>query len=1061
MGTHGNDPAPNSAERVRPDLPRGEFGTPAPGVATQPLGDGAPAAAPVGDAAGRYQLLDEIARGGMGVVYRATDAALGREVAVKVLREQIAPDSAIARRFVDEARIAGQLQHPGIPPMHDVGAGSDGRPFLVMKLIKGRTLDQLLQDRPDPTADRGRFVAIFEQVCQAVAYAHAHKVIHRDLKPHNVMVGAFAEVQVMDWGLAKVLSGSPRPASPADETVGTEIRSLREDGGAPTHAGSVLGTPAFMAPEQAVGAVDQVDEQSDVFGLGGLLAVILTGRPPFAGDTAESTRLLAARGKVEDCFGRLDGCGAEPDLVALCKRCLAPEKADRPRNAGEVAQAVAALRAAADERARQAELDRVRAEGERAKAEAEAREQRKRRRVQAALGTALLVAVAVVALVLSWEQRQAADRERQRAGARDAARQGLESALDRAAAAFPPNRLADVDAALDRAAELLDAAEAPDLRQRYDDLRADRATVAELDRVWARANAIVDERVPGVIRRAGDLRADEEAARAGYAAALTARGLTVGPAGVEGAAALIARSAARDRFIAALDDWLPLAAPADRPWLCDLLARLDPDAERNDIRRAYAEPERLRTLFSRPPSEGALRLAARAAISPAVPDAPALPVLRAAVVRHPDDFLTQHAAGLRTVRANPLEAAGYFQAASSLRPNNLAAVYNLGVAWHQSGRPQEAAPHYLRAIELDPGYASAYLNLADVIKMGADPAPAVAYFRRQIEQNDGSAMAHFGLGMALRDRDPKAAATAFRDCLARDDTLAIAHNYLGYVLHGLRQRDECMRCYRRAIELDPTFAFPHYNLGLALRENRDVAGAIAEFRTALKLFPEHTWSHLELGRTLAAKREWREAADHLRRVIEIDPSFGEGYYLLGQVLLADGKAAEAADVYRRYVRQYPNLPLAYDSLLLALVRKGENAAAVRAYYEAVSRANPTWPDAVRRNLRYNAACAAVLAGTGAGQDAPAPADRVAFRQQALGWLRAEFESYKKDSEAQPASRPAIREKMKHWLSDGDLAPTREPAALAQLPQAERDAWIQLWADVRRLQADTAPPRPTK
>src|SRR5262249_38149978 len=149
--------------------------------------------------AGRYALGAEIARGGMGVIYRVADTVLRREVAVKVLQERFAPDSNTARRFADEARITGQLQHPGIPPVHALGTLPDGRPFLAMKLIKGDTLDDLLKQRPDPSADRGRFVAAFEQVCQAVAYAHAHGVIHRDLKPANVMVGSFGEVQVMDW----------------------------------------------------------------------------------------------------------------------------------------------------------------------------------------------------------------------------------------------------------------------------------------------------------------------------------------------------------------------------------------------------------------------------------------------------------------------------------------------------------------------------------------------------------------------------------------------------------------------------------------------------------------------------------------------------------------------------------------------------------------------------------------------------------------------------------------------------------------------------------------------
>src|SRR5262245_23764666 len=127
----------------------------------------------------RYFLADEIARGGMGVIHRGIDTVLGREVAVKVLQEKYVPGSGTARRFADEARITGQLQHPNIPAVHDLGVLPDGRPFLAMKLIKGETLEDLLKGRADPAEGRGRFVAAFEQVCQAVAYAHAHDVIHR------------------------------------------------------------------------------------------------------------------------------------------------------------------------------------------------------------------------------------------------------------------------------------------------------------------------------------------------------------------------------------------------------------------------------------------------------------------------------------------------------------------------------------------------------------------------------------------------------------------------------------------------------------------------------------------------------------------------------------------------------------------------------------------------------------------------------------------------------------------------------------------------------------------
>jgi serine/threonine protein kinase len=196
-------------------------------------------------AADRYELREPIGRGGMGVVFRAFDRELERDVAVKVLHAH-APGA--AQRLLQEARILARLEHPGILPIHDVGTLSDGRVFYVMKLVVGRRLDQHLAGG-SALAERLR---VFERLCDAVAFAHAHGVIHRDVKPENVMIGAFGEVLVLDWGVAKA-------------------RDM-----APEH-GSILGTPEYMAPEQAAGA--QVDERADVFALGGILAFLLCGEP--------------------------------------------------------------------------------------------------------------------------------------------------------------------------------------------------------------------------------------------------------------------------------------------------------------------------------------------------------------------------------------------------------------------------------------------------------------------------------------------------------------------------------------------------------------------------------------------------------------------------------------------------------------------------------------------------------------------------------------------------------------------------------------------------------------
>jgi serine/threonine protein kinase len=407
-----------------------------------------------------FALLAEVGRGGMGVVFRAKDLELDREVAVKLLLPKYGVGSTTARRFVGEARITAQLQHPGIPPVYRVGELPDGRPFLAMKLIKGQTLDVLLKADPGSAgaspSQSSRWLGTFEAVCQAVGYAHAHGVIHRDLKPANVMVGAFGEVQVMDWGLAKVLdwnrdrpgAGGPDPDPDATATPCTEVKSLR-DTDLLTQHGSILGTPAFMAPEQAIGAVDQIDRQTDVFGLGAILCSLLTGKPPYVSESAESTRQLAARAKLDDAFARLQSCGAEPDLIALCKRCLSAEKPDRPADASELAAAVAALRAAADDRARKAEIDRE-------KATVKAAEQTKRRRVVQWAGgvTAAVLLAGVIGTAVGLVQARAAEsREKDRANGEAEARRKEQVAKDAAVTAADLERLAKEKAVKAAAAE--------------------------------------------------------------------------------------------------------------------------------------------------------------------------------------------------------------------------------------------------------------------------------------------------------------------------------------------------------------------------------------------------------------------------------------------------------------------------------------------------------------------------------------------------------------------------------------------------------------------------------
>jgi serine/threonine-protein kinase len=345
----------------------------APDASATPLPDPGPAPtikpAPEGTLmAEPYRVVGEVGRGGIGVVLQARDLTLGREVAVKILQPRHQANPAAVARFTREAKIAAQLQHPGIVPVYAAGQDELDRPFIAMKLLKGSSLDDLLSRRKQLDERRPYFIRIFEQVCQTMAYAHSRGVIHRDLKPGNVMVGAFGEVQIIDWGFARVLA-----TPPAEEKRDLELLDAAlspEESSQLSVAGAPIGTPAYMAPEQALGDLKALDERTDVFCLGSILCEILTGEPTHASSSVREVMEAAKKGDVAAARHRLDRSGSEPELLALAKDCLQPDKTRRPKDAAAVAERVTAWLQAVEERARKAE---VRAVEERARAAAERR----------------------------------------------------------------------------------------------------------------------------------------------------------------------------------------------------------------------------------------------------------------------------------------------------------------------------------------------------------------------------------------------------------------------------------------------------------------------------------------------------------------------------------------------------------------------------------------------------------------------------------------------------------------------------------------------------------------
>jgi len=292
------------------------------------------------DQAQRYTVLGELGRGGMGVALRVFDTVLRRELAMKVLANEalaVADREEITRRFVDEARVTGCLQHPGIVPVHDLHADASGRIFFTMPIIAGIDFHEVIRRvaAGDPEWPLLRAVGVLLKVCDAVAFAHSRGVLHRDLTPANVRIGTFGEVHVIDWGLAKVLGrdppAAPRPPSPPPRGLRRWRRHRDHDVPPATMYGTVLGTPSYMPPEQAEGRLDEMSPRSDVYAIGALLYHLLTGVAPFTSQkrTLPPERILrlVRRGKPP-AIDRLNRA-APPELVAIAQKAMQRDLANR------------------------------------------------------------------------------------------------------------------------------------------------------------------------------------------------------------------------------------------------------------------------------------------------------------------------------------------------------------------------------------------------------------------------------------------------------------------------------------------------------------------------------------------------------------------------------------------------------------------------------------------------------------------------------------------------------------------------------------------------------------
>jgi tetratricopeptide (TPR) repeat protein len=635
--------------------------------------------------------------------------------------------------------------------------------------------------------------------------------------------------------------------------------------------------------------------------------------------------LKAAQADLADCFARLDGCEAESELTALCKRCLSPRPADRPADAGHVASAVAGLRHAAEERARRAELDHVRAEGEKAAAELKAAEQHKRRRVQQALALAVGLLLLVGVAFGWWHAEQG-----RLAGERLARNAEAEAVLlDQCEQALRAGDTIRGAVALEAAGRRSSEGGGEELAARLEQCERDLAVLRELDAIDRFRWATVENKY-----------ADEVAVAVRCREALNRFGAGLDAASVEEVAARVSASAVRPRLTAALDRMLR----TDRsPRIRAALRTIDPDPYRDAIRdavhrqdlAAVAKLARQPAALEQPP-EFAAFLGEIAAVGLER----RRELLGAAVRRRPGDLGLLMALGAAYPEQDPTwseERSRWYQAAVAVAPGNGSAHIGLGRCRLSRNDLDGGIAALREAVRLDPGYARAHCHLALALWVKKDLAGAVAECKEAIRLDPRDSWAHNTLGLALWARkDLEGAVAAFKEGIRLHAAYAAPRANLGGVLSMKKDLEGAVAAYRDAVRAEPWDAGSHYVLGLALLEKKDLAGAVVALKEAVRLRPEAAVWHYFLGNALRDAGRFDEAEQAYREAVRLDGNRpGDALDALARLLESRGNREGAIVLYRKKVVLAPGNASAHYNLGVALLDGNDLAGAVAALREAV------------------------------------------------------------------------------------------------------------------------------
>jgi serine/threonine protein kinase/Flp pilus assembly protein TadD len=1078
-------------------------------------------------ALGDFRIVRQVGRGGMGVVYEAEQLSMRRRVALKVLPFAAALDARALQRFKNEAQAAGHLQHTNIVPVYSVGC-ERGVHFYAMQYVEGQTLAALIADlgrhsnraAAEPPVATGPYVpstepaavatqpvaglstmhshrepAFFRAVAQlaiqaAEALEHAHQmgVVHRDIKPGNLMVDGRGNLWVTDFGLAQFQTDA----------------SL-------TVSGDLIGTVRYMSPEQALAKRILIDHRTDIYSLGVTLYELLTLRPAFAGkDRQELLRQITFE---EPCRPRRLNRALPPELETIVLKAMEKNPADR----------YATAQALADDLRRWLEDKPIQARRPSLVQRARKWGQRHRAMVRTA-AVCLLVTLAVLAGSVGWVVRDQAAR-------RTETEREANAALEEAAQWQRERRRPEALAAARRAAWMTETGNArAAFRQRVQARRADLELVAELEEARLQMTAVKEE---------GNF--DFELGDRLFAQAFQRAGLDVEVLPVEEAAERVRQSSVAVELAAALDHWVLTRqhikgqSPSSWQHLLRVARGADPDAWRDPMRQALERADK-QALFDLAGSEEVGRQPSLTLDSLA--DAllrmeaaePAQALLQQAWQEHADDFWVNHHLAKAFMNAQPPrwdEAIRFCTAAVVLRPQSPGAHNNLGVALHEKGRLDEAIAECRESIRLKKDYPGAHNNLGAALHDKGRLDEAIAECREAIRLKKDYPAAHSNLGTALSSKGRLDEAIA--ECqeairLKKDDPMAhgslgnalyykgqldeaIAeyqeasrlkkddpkiHNNLGLALAKKGQLDEAIAEFREAIRLNKDLLDPHDSLGLALHCKGQLDEAIAEFREAIRLNKDDPGPHCSLGWALRHKGQLDEAVAECREAIRLKKDLPHAHNNLGFVLQQQGRFADALTALKRghelssqepgwpypsaqWVRTAEQLVVMQNKLpqllkgeaqpadtaerlvLAHLCQEQKRVAAATRLYADTFAAQPKLADDLKAQHRYEAAGAAALAGCGQGQDATQLDDqeRARLRRLALDWLRADLAQYASMVEKGPAqARAAVPKQLARWQREREFAGVRG-AALGKLPEAERPPWQKLWAEIGALQKRAA------